>query len=123
MIPQTMALNPSPAELLGEDQDRGRADRERHAAGRDKVAVASRGRRVHPGQPDDERDRACQPGDPDEDLDDLERRHRLGLRLVGHRLGRHGLLAEHLEHPVGDDVAADDVHRRERDRHEATGSG
>src|SRR3954471_9830095 len=36
------------------------------------------------------------------------------LRLVGLRSnGR--LPPEHLEHPVGDDVAADDVHRRERD--------
>ena len=34
-------------------------------------------------------------------------------------LGRR-LLAEHLEHPVGDDVAADDVHRREGHGHEAS---
>src|SRR5215212_3174107 len=38
----------------------------------------------------------------------------LCLRL-GDGLGRDGLLAEHLEHAVGDHVAADDVHRRERD--------
>src|SRR5690349_4788981 len=41
-----------------------------------------------------------------------------GLRLVG-RLRRGGSSLEHLEHPVGDHVAADDVHRRERDRDEA----
>src|SRR5687767_12117473 len=35
------------------------------------------------------------------------------------RLGRSCLAPEHLEHPVGDDVAADDVHRRERDRDKA----
>src|SRR4051794_6754191 len=40
------------------------------------------------------------------------------LRLVdGLRRGRPA--PEHLEHPVGDDVAADDVHRRKRDSDEA----
>src|SRR5215207_5563243 len=38
----------------------------------------------------------------------------LRLRLVGLRRRRGRLALEHLEHPVGDDVAADDVHRRER---------
>ena len=66
--------------------------------------------------------RARQPGEPDEDLDDAEGGHALGLRRFG-RLGRDGLLAEHLEHPVGDDVAADDVHRREGARRRATGPG
>src|SRR5689334_3142043 len=37
-----------------------------------------------------------------------------GLGLLGGRRGR-GPALEHLEHPVGDHVAADDVHRRERD--------
>ena len=57
-----------------------------------------------------------EPGDPDEDLDDPERGpSRPGLRVRARRASAHGrLLAEHLEHPVGDDVAADDVHRRER---------
>src|ERR1044071_3147132 len=40
----------------------------------------------------------------------------LALGLLG---GRRGLALEHLEHPVGDDVAPDDVHRRERHRDEA----
>ena len=57
-------------QLAGEDQDRGRDDGQDHAAGRHEVAVAGRGRRVHPGQADDERHGARQPGDPDEDLDD-----------------------------------------------------
>src|SRR3954451_20131842 len=40
------------------------------------------------------------------------------LVRVGLRRGRRRLLAEHLEHPVRDDVAADHVHRREGDRDE-----
>src|SRR3954469_23202045 len=42
---------------------------------------------------------------------------RSALRLVGLGDGD-GLALEHPEHPVGDDVAADDVHRREGDRDE-----
>src|SRR4051812_1371818 len=42
---------------------------------------------------------------------------RLCLRL-GDGLRRDRLLAEHLEHAVGDDVATDHVHRRESDRHQ-----
>src|SRR6476659_216172 len=41
-----------------------------------------------------------------------------GLRLVGRLRCRDGLPLEHLEHPVGDHVATDDVHRREGDRDE-----
>src|SRR5262245_34061454 len=46
---------------------------------------------------------------------------RSGLRLVGggrRGRGRGGLAPEHLEHAVGDDVAADDVHGREGHRDE-----
>src|SRR5215212_8413903 len=39
----------------------------------------------------------------------------------GFRLRRGRLAPEHLEHPIRDDVAADDVHRRERHRDEAEG--
>ena len=62
-------------ELLGQDQHGRRADREGHAAGRHEVAVASRGGRVHPHEPDDERSGADQPGEPDEDFDDPEGGH------------------------------------------------
>src|SRR5215212_123058 len=41
-----------------------------------------------------------------------------GLRLVRRLRGRRPA-AEHLQHPVGDDIAAHDVHRRECDGNEA----
>ena len=63
------------ARLPHEDEDRRRGDRDRHPAGREQVAVAGGGRRVHPAEADNEADRADEPGDPDEDLDDLERGH------------------------------------------------
>ena len=56
--PQALALMPSPISCCGEDEDGGGADGEGHAAGRDEVAVAGGGRRVHPHQADDERDGA-----------------------------------------------------------------
>src|SRR3970040_2363343 len=44
----------------------------------------------------------------------------LRLRLLDGP-GRRRLLPEHLEHPVGHDIAADDVHRPEGDRHQRKG--
>ena len=49
-----------------------------------------------------------------DDRDQVERRH-VVVRL--HRLG--SLALEHLQHPIGDDEAADHVRGRERDRDEA----
>ena len=76
MISQPVALNAAVASPAGvaclrhdEQQDGRRDDRDEHAAGRQQVAVAGRGRRVHPDQADDEGDSAGQPGQPDEDFD------------------------------------------------------
>ena len=75
MIAQTMALMPSPVSSSARMRTAVGHDRDGHAAGRHQVAVACRGRGVHPRQADDERDGADKPGDADEDLDDLQGRH------------------------------------------------
>ena len=103
-----------PARAQEQPDERGHHG-QRHAAGRQAVAAARRGRRVHLVQAEHERGRAGQPGQEDEGVDPL-------LAIMGTALpsavvvglGRRRLaLAEHLEHAVGDDVAADDVRRAE----------
>ena len=53
----------------------------------------------------------------------LERGHDAAFASSLAGFGAAGFLPEHLEHPVGDDVAADDVHRREGHGNAATGAG
>ena len=87
--------------------DQRRDDRDRHADGRDLVAADGRARPAQHVQPDDEE----REGDDVEELDDVGAAH--SSSSFG-RLG--GLRLEHPEHAVGDEEAADDVDRPERDR-------
>ena len=98
--------------LTCEQHDEGHGHGEHHADGGDHVALAGGLRGVHQVQADDEHHCGQQ---IDEPFDDAERRaqhfgqgtHLLGLLFL--LLALVGL--EHLQHAVGDDVAADDVHR------------
>ena len=95
-------------------------------AGRQLVAVAGRGRAVHLVQTDDEQRGADEPGEEDESC---RARCRASIRLPCRRvagLGGGGLLLEHLEHPVGDHVAAHHVggaeHHGDEGEHVGTAS-
>ena len=97
------------------EEDGGRADREGHATRGQEVPVAGRGGRVHAHEADHEPGRADEPDETDDGFEGVHRQaafSEFGLR--GHRL-----LAEHLEHPVGHDVATDDIHRGEGDGDQA----
>ena len=91
--------------VLGE-RDR---DRERHPGGAEQVPLPRALRRGEEAEREDE----------GHDRDQVEQ---VGRRLAHSRLPGRALL-EHLEHPVGDDEAADDVRRPEHDRAEADDLG